>query len=157
MIQSAFTNAYTRQIGAQNQGIGTITQGVKDAGTLAMGITGFAGGLGEGAAAEAAKHTLAGRVGGIGGNIMLATIEEKRGTNKASQMFSAQMFSAQDVGKAISSKLGDNPINRTAKKQLSTVFEMLQKTKTEQMLKTSIGDISPESDLGKRIKEELDK
>lgn len=152
MIQSAFTNAYTRQVGAQNQGIGTITQGVKDAGTLAMGITGFAGGLGEGAAAEAAKHSLAGRVGGIGGNIMLATIEEKRGTNEASQMFSTQ-----DVGKAISSKLGDNPINRTAKKQLSTVFEMLQKSKTEQMLKTSIGDISPESDLGKRIKEELNK
>lgn len=151
MIQSAFTNAYTRQVGAQNQGIGTITQGVKDAGTLAMGITGFAGGLGEGAAAEAAKHSLAGRVGGIGGNIMLATIEEKRGTNAASQMFSAQ-----DVGKAISSKLGDNPINRTAKKQL-TVFEMLQKSQTEQMLKTSIGDISPDSDLGKRIKEELDK
>ena len=152
MIQSAFTNAYTRQIGAQNQGIGTITQGVKDAGTLAMGITGFAGGLGEGAAAEAAKHTLAGRVGGIGGNIMLATIEEKRGTNEASQMFSAQ-----DVGKAISSKLGDNPINRTAKEQLSTVFETLQKSHDEQMLKTSIGDISPESDLGKRIKEELNK
>lgn len=152
MIQSAFTNAYTRQVGAQNQGIGTITQGVKDAGTLAMGITGFAGGLGEGAAAEAAKHSLAGRVGGIGGNIMLATIEEKRGTNAASQMFSAQY-----VGNAISSKLGDNPINRTAKKQLSTVFEMLQKSQTEQMLKTSIGDISPESDLGKRIKEELEK
>ena len=152
MIQSAFTNAYTRQIGAQNQGIGTITQGVKDAGTLAMGITGFAGGLGEGAAAEAAKHTLAGRVGGIGGNIMLATIEEKRGTNEASQMFSAQ-----DVGKAISSKLGDNPINRTAKEQLSTVFETLQKSHDEEMLKTSIGDISPESDLGKRIKEELNK
>ena len=152
MIQSAFTNAYTRQIGSQNQGIGTITQGAKDVGTLAIGIAGFAGGLGEGAAAEAAKHTLAGRVGGIGGNIMLATIEEKRGTNEASQMFSAQ-----DVGKAISSKLGENPINRTAKKQLSTVFEMLQKTQTEQMLKTSIGDISPESDLGKRIKEELNK
>ena len=152
MIQSAFTNAYTRQIGAQNQGIGTITQGAKDVGTLAMGIAGFAGGLGEGAAAEAAKHTLAGRVGGIGGNIMLATIEEKRGTNEASQMFSAQ-----DVGKAISSKLGDNPINRTAKKQLSTVFEMLQKSQTEQMLKTSIGDISADSDLGKRIKEELNK
>lgn len=152
MIQSAFTNAYTRQVGAQNQGIGTITQGVKDAGTLAMGITGFAGGLGEGAVAEAAKHSLAGRVGGIGGNIMLATIEEKRGTNKASQMFSAE-----DVGKAISSKLGDNPINRTAKKQLSTVFEMLQKSQTEQMFKTSIGDIPADSDLGKRIKEELSK
>lgn len=118
MIQSAFTNAYTRQVGAQNQGIGTITQGAKDVGTLAMGITGFAGGLGEGAAAEAAKHTLAGRVGGIGGNIMLATIEEKRGTRQMA------------MGEA---------------KTVSEVYH------------TSIGDIPADIDLGKRIKEELNK
>ena len=78
MIQHAFTGAYTSQVSAQSQGINTITSGIKDAATLVAGVLGFSGALGSGALAKGAEHALAGRVGGVGGNIMLATMQQKK-------------------------------------------------------------------------------
>ena len=161
MIQHAFSSAYTNQVQAQNQGINTITGGIKDAATLIAGVAGFSGALGNGALAKGAKHALAGRVGGVGGNIMLATMQEKTDTAKANQ--ENKMFTAEEVGSTIKAQLGDNPINRAAVKQLGTVFETLQKAKEEQIInkkgniESSIGDIDPNSELGKKIIQNLDK
>ena len=155
-LSNAFKGAYTNQVSQQNQGISTITNGVKDLATAAVGIAGFAGALGSGAAATAAKHTLAGRIGGVGGNIMLSTLQEKKDTVNAKQQ-NAQLFSAEDITNTISSQLGGNPINNNAVKKLSTVFETLQAAKSQKLIneqgkyKTSIGDIDPNSELGKRI------
>ncbi len=155
-ISNAFKSAYTNQVAQQNQGINTITSGVKDLATAAIGAAGFAGALGSGAAATAAKHTLAGRIGGVGGNIMLSTLQEKKDTANAKQQ-NAQLFSAEDITNTISSQLGGNPINNNAVKQLSTVFETLQAAKSQKLInkqgkyQTSIGDIDPNSELGKRI------
>ena len=80
MISSAFKGAYQNQVNQQMQGINTITGGIKDAGTAFLGILGFSGALGNGVVAEASKNALANRVGGVGGNIMLATLEEKKQT-----------------------------------------------------------------------------
>ena len=155
-ISNAFKSAYTNQVAQQNQGINTITSGVKDLATAAIGAAGFAGALGSGAAATAAKHTLAGRIGGVGGNIMLSTLQEKKDTANAKQQ-NAQLFSVEDITNTISSQLGGNPINNNAVKQLSTVFETLQAAKSQKLInkqgkyQTSIGDIDPNSELGKRI------
>ena len=97
MIQNAFKGAYTSQISAQNQGINTISSGVKDAATLVAGALGFGGALGEGALAKGAEHTLAGRVGGVGGNIMLATLQQKKDSAQAKENTN-KLFTSQEVG-----------------------------------------------------------
>lgn len=162
MIQHSFTSAYTNQVQAQNQGINTITGGIKDAATLIAGVAGFAGGLGDGALAKGAEHALAGRVGGVGGNIMLATLQEKKATAQVNQE-RKNLFTAEEVGSTIKAQLGDNPINNAAMKSLGTVFETLTKAKQEQIInkkgniESSMGDIDPNSELGKKIISNLDK
>lgn len=125
MIQHAFSSAYTNQVAQQNQVVNTAWSGAKDAATLIAGGLGFSGALGEGVVAQGAKHSLAGRVGGIGGNIMLATMEEKKKTQKANEM------KANFLNKLTEGKLADNPINNAAIAELKTVAEQLLKPKKD--------------------------
>ena len=93
---------------------------------------------------------------------MLATMQEKKDTAQVNQE-RKNLFTAEEVGSTIKAQLGDNPINRAAVKQLGTVFETLQKAKEEQIInkkgniESSIGDIDPNSELGKKIIQNLDK
>ena len=154
-ISSAFKSAYTNEVNQQNQGLNTITSGVKDLATVVAGAVGFSGGLGNGIVSQASKHALAGRVGGIGGNIMLMALQEKKDTAKANKE-AEQVFSREEVESEINSLKG-NPINNPAGKQLNTVFETLQMAKQEELinkkgnLETSFGDVDPNSELGKKI------
>ena len=162
MIQHAFTSAYTNEVGSQLKTFDTGLTGVKDAATLAAGILGFSGALGSGAIAKGAEHALAGRVGGIGGNIMLATLQQKADTAKIKKE-TKNLLTAEEVGQTIESQLGDNPINRAAKKSLGTVFETLVKAKEQEIInkkgqiESSLGEIDPNSELGKKIISQLDK
>ena len=162
MIQHAFTGAYTSEISSKNQGINTLASSAKDVGVLALGAMGFSGDLGTGAIAQGAKHALAGRVGGIGGNIMLATMKQKKDSAQVNQA-TKSMFTAEEVGNTIQAQLGDNPINRSAIKKLNTVFDTLISAKEEGMInkkgqiESSIGEIDPNSELGKKILSNLDK
>lgn len=159
-ISNAFKNAYTNQVSQQNQGINTITTGVKDLATAITAVAGFSGALGNGALAQGAKHALAGRVGGVGGNIMLSTMQEKTQTAKANEE-RGKLFTSDEVSKTINSTLGGNPINNSAIKQLCTVFETLQRAKEQNLLNkkgtidSSIGEIDPNSELGKKILEQM--
>ena len=162
MIQNAFKSAYTGQVGAQMQTINTGIGAVKDAVTVAAGVLGFSGALGQGVVAKGAEHALAGRVGGIGGNIMLMSLQQKKETAQAKKD-TKDFFTAEEVGQTIESQLGDNPINRAAKKSLCTVFETLVKAKEQQIInkqgqiESSLGEIDPNSELGKKIISQLDK
>lgn len=169
MISNAFKGAYTNQVAQQNQGISTISAGVKSAAVLVAGIAGFAGALGSGAMAQGAQHALANRIGGIGGNIMLSTMNQKVYTARQNRNANAiaegkePTFTASQIGQTIQSQLGDNPINRSAVKQLSTVFETLASATEEGTInkkgniESSIGDIDPNSELGKKVLKELEK
>jgi len=156
MIQHAFTGAYTNEVSARNQGINTITSGAKDLATTALGIAGFSGVLGTGPAAAASKYALAGRIGGVGGAIMLATMQEKAMSAEKKEQ-TKQLFTSEEVGETIKSQLGDNPINRAALKSLNTVFDTLAQAKEEKILnkkgkiESSLGEIDPNSELGKKI------
>lgn len=160
MIQHAFTGAYTNRVSQQNQAINTISQGVKDAATMGIGVAGFAGELGEGVLATGAEHALAGRVGGVGGNIMLATLQEKKASAIANQT-TKEMFSKEEIASTIESQLGDNPINRAAVKRLGTVFETLTAAKESKilnkkgMIESPLGDIDPNSEFGQRILKQM--
>lgn len=124
MISSAFKSAEVNKVSQQNQTINTITGGIKDAATAIAGAAGFAGGLGTGAVAQAAKYNLAGKIGGIGGAIMLSTMDDKVESAKISK---EQSWNINEVKAMTSDVLGDNPINRNAMKQLDTVFNMLSR------------------------------
>lgn len=152
MISNAFKSAYTNKVNAQAQNIDTTLTGIKSMGSLALGVAGFAGGLGTGAVAKAAKYNLANKVGGVGGAIMLSTMKEKQ--DSAQQQ---KDFTREEVEQTIGSTLGTNPIHNAAKKQLSTVFDKLLQAKEsgimnkEGNIESSIGDIDPNSELGKKV------
>lgn len=76
MISSAFKSAEVNKVNQQNQTIGTVTSGVKDLATAIGGVAGFMSGA-TGAIAKAAKYNFAGKIGGVGGAIMLSTMQEK--------------------------------------------------------------------------------
>lgn len=155
MISSAFKSAALEETRAKQNVVGTATAGVKDLATGIVGALGFAG-VGGDAFSTAAQHALAGRVGGIGGNLMLASMEEKIADAKEYDLMRQGSFTREEVGSTIKSQLGDNPINRAAIKQLDTVFNTLQRAKEENIIKdsqikSSIGDIDPNSELGKKV------
>ena len=152
MISSAFKSAYVNQVNQQNQGINTIASGVKDLGTAITGILGFSGALGSGTLAKAAKFGLANKIGGVGGALMVATMDEKT-QPKGTPVTQENVLGA----------LGDNPINNTARKQLTTVFEQLNLAKEQNLMTkegkiaSPMGDVDPNSNLGKKILEQLNR
>ncbi len=162
MISNSFKGAYQNEVAQQNQGIQNVTGGVKSALVSALGIAGFSGVLGDGAFAQGAEHAFAGRVGGIGGNIMLAALKQKTDSIKENKN-TERLFTGREVSETIKSQLGDNPINRPAVKTLRTVFETLANAQQEGTInkkgniESSIGDIDPNSELGKKIVKELGK
>ncbi len=97
-ISSAFKGAYKEEVSQRNKGIGTVSEGIKSTGTAIVGALGFTGALGTGALAEGAKHALAGKVGGVGGNIMLATLNEKTQASQNAKE-SISIFKEEDTEK----------------------------------------------------------
>lgn len=157
MISNAFKGAYQNEVTQRNQGISTITSGVKDLGTAVLGALGFSGALGTGATSDVFKHTLANRIGGVGGNLMLASMDEKVSDAKQLDAMKQGSFTREEVGSTIKAQLGDNPINRAAIKQLNTVFDTLQMAKEQNIINkegnivTNFGEVDPNSDLGKKL------
>ena len=151
MIQSAFKSAYTNEVSAQNQGINNITKGVKALGTaVAMGA-----GIATGGLPQAIKYF--GKVTGLGGFLMQDKVQEKKESAEGQKMFSEE-----EVQETIASSLGNNPINRSAIKTLSTVFEKLTDAKESGIInkkgkiKTSIGEFDAYSPIGVKIAGGLD-
>lgn len=96
MISSAFKSANINQTNQMTQGINTITSGVKDAAVLVAGALSFSGiAGGESLLNDALQHTFAGKVGGIGGNIMLMSMQEKRELKKEETKTPAEFFETQ--------------------------------------------------------------
>lgn len=132
----AFKEAYINEVNQQNQGISNITQGVKSAVTLALGMTGFSGGLGDGIVAEGAKHALAGRIGGIGGNVMLAAMQQKTESNSRRSIYDIEDTEA--VNKAFDASVAENPSNIKA---YETVWNKLTKAREQRRVSNAEQDI----------------
>lgn len=141
MLSNAFKSAETSRVAAQTQGINTITSGIKDAGIAVMGAMGFGGALGSGAVAKGAKHALAGRIGGIGGNIMLATMEEKIQSNSRQSIYDIQDTEA--VNKAfdiaVASNIGNIKAFETVWEKLSKAREQREVQNAEQEIMKNLG------------------
>lgn len=158
MISSAFKSAAQNAANQQTQFANNISGGVRDTITGIAGIAGLST-LGTGSAISSAMaHTFAGRVGGIGGNIMLANLQERTDLIKTQKQQASSLAEGLNLASGlVSQTLGDNPINRSANKQLSTVFEKLgasinQGTVDKQgMIDTSLGKVDINSPLGKKI------
>lgn len=135
MLSNAFKSAETSRVAAQTQGINTITSGIKDAGVAVLGGLGFGGKL-PGPVAKGAKHALAGRIGGIGGNIMLATMEEKIQSNSRQSIYDIQDTEA--VNKAFDTAVASNMGNIKA---FETVWEKLSKAREQREVQNAEQEI----------------
>lgn len=134
MISNAFKSAYTNEVNAQAQGINTISTGVKSAATAIAGGLAFGGALGTGTVAKAAKFGLANQVGGVGGSIMLASMESKTMSNQAGILASSQESLESAFDKMASEYKDAEDIA-----QLSTVWDTItrarEKSKQQEMIK----------------------
>lgn len=154
MISNAFKGAYTNEVSQQNQSISNVASGVKAVGGAVLATLGFTGGAGK------VIKDFAKKVGGLGGGAMQAVLDEKK-TSAETKEEAQKLFTSEEVASTIESQLGDNPINRSAKKQLNTVFETLQMAKEEKLmnekgqLETDLGPVDPNSELGKQILTQL--
>lgn len=154
MISNAFKGAYTNEVSQQNQSMSNIASGVKAIGGTALATLGFTGGAGK------VIKDFASKVGGLGGGAMQAVLDEKK-TSAETKEEAQKLFTSEEVASTIESQLGNNPINRAAKKQLNTVFETLQMAKEEKLmnkkgqLETDLGPVDPNSELGKQILNQL--
>lgn len=154
MISNAFKGAYTNEVSQQNQTISNVSSGIKAVGGAALATLGFTGGTGK------VIKDLAKKVGGLGGGAMQAVLDEKK-TSAETKEEAQKLFTSEEVASTIESQLGDNPINRAAKKQLNTVFETLQMAKEEKIInkkgqiETDLGPVDPNSELGKQILSQL--
>lgn len=162
MISSAFKSAYVNQIEQQNKGINTISSGVKTAATATLGIAGYAGALGEGV--QDKMQGIGQRIFGLGGAFVSAMTNEKEGTVTKAQAAEAIVDKDYKLGvEDINSQLSGNPINNAAIKKLNTVFEKLTEFREQGILnkkgniESSIGEIDPSSELGKKILQEDNK
>ena len=144
-ISSAFKSAATQKVAQENQFVGNIGSAVTSAAGAAFAMGSEKGIMG-----------MAGRISGIGGNAMASTMKEKVDTAKI-QAEKKTVFSGDEIKSTISTTLEGNPINRSALKQLGTVFETLERAKENKtinekgMLETSFGDVDPTSKLGQQI------
>lgn len=145
-ISNAFKGAYTNEVSQRNQTINTVSSGVKELALLGLGIANVASG-----GALAGKMTqFVGR--SLGGGAVMSLINQKAKSAKENQE-TKEMLSKEDIA----GMLGDNPINRSAKKQLSTVFDKLAEFKQEGLInkkgqiESSLGEIDPKSELGQKI------
>lgn len=146
MLSNAFKGAYTNQVTQKTQGVSAMSQGVKDVATVAAGAAGFLGALGTGAIAKGAQHALAGRIGGVGGNIMLASIQAKKDTTSFNKSNNFNMTPEQmDIESG------------NYNKQVQTAFETLQSSQQSDIMnrkgniQSSLGEIDPNSELGKKV------
>ena len=155
MISNAFKGAYTNEVSQHAQSQSNIAGGVKAIGGAILTAMGFtSGGIGKGLQGAIAK------AGGLGGAVMNAQIDEKKVSAETKEE-AQKLFTSEEVASTIESQLGDNPINRSAKKKLNTVFETLQMAKEEKLLnkngqiETDLGPVDPNSELGKQILTQL--
>ena len=151
MISNAFKSAYTNQVSQQNQGINTITAGIKDAGTAIAGVMGFAGALGSGALATASKHALAGRIGGVGGNLMVSTMQQKATTAKLEQ-YQNSIFNEADNAKvdATFDKVAGSMQGATASefKALDTVWSKIENARQLAKMESRVNEAYKEVQSG---------
>ena len=155
MISNAFKGAYTNEVSQKNTTMSNAASGVKAIAKVALAALGFTGGGG----LSGGLKTIA-KAGGIGGGSMQAVVDEKK-TAAATKEEAQKLFTSEEVASTIESQLGDNPINRSAKKKLNTVFETLRMAKEEKIInkkgqiETNLGNVDPNSEFGKQILEGL--
>lgn len=134
-IQHGFKSAYAGAEQAKLQGIGTITEGVKD--TLTT-LGGALAGFGMGAAIKGGSgalstfgtsmpgqmlfQSMAGKLGGVGGHVMAAQMREKLHSAMDQKSKAATIKS---FGAKVQEAQGDNPIYRAANLQYTTVYEKM--------------------------------
>lgn len=154
MISNSFKSAYGGFASGFSQWTGNLAKGTTAPVNAVASIFGFASGVSALRKGLANSHEKA----KTGESAVQETVDEK-----AKAIIAQNTFSRDEVIKTINSTLGNNPINRYAQNQLETVFGKLLRAKEEGIMnkkgqiQTNMGDIDPNSELGKQIISNLDK
>ena len=133
MISNAFKSAYMNEQSAINETGNNVANAVKGAGTLIAGIAAFTGALGDGTVATAAKHNLAGKIGGIGGNIMLASIDEKRAVAQSQQIQNLAKLSEEELDARFEPIAKGVEPNSLEERVVDTVWNKIQKERAKNL------------------------
>lgn len=144
MISSAFKSAYQNEFNQQSQMLNTINTGIKDLGTAMVGMLGFNGTLGSGTMAKAAKLGLANKIGGIGGALMVATMDEK------TQPQESPLLSASDKEvQGAFDKMAAGAKTTADFESLTTVWEQISKARQKKREQDMLSQV--ESNLGGNV------
>ena len=132
-IQHNFKQAYTNKVSQQNQGINTITQGVKSTAIAVGGVAvGASMAMGAGSVGKMVFQNMAGKIGGIGGDLMAQSMQEKLDSAVSAEQ-NKQSIEADTVSR-MTSELGGNPINNPAIKQINTVYDTILQERQNKIL-----------------------
>ena len=141
MISNAFKSAYMNEQSAINETGNNVANAVKGAGTLIAGIAAFTGALGDGTVATAAKHNLAGKIGGIGGNIMLASIDEKRAVAQSQQIQNLAKLSEEELDARFEPIAKGAEANSLEEQVVDTVWNKIQKERAKNLEKNLVNKL----------------
>ena len=141
MISNAFKSAYMQKENAFNAFGRDVGEATKNAFTVVAGAAGALGAFGDGAVASATKHNLAGKIGGIGGNIMLAYLDEKKdvSSNKAIQDLSK--LSDEELDARFEKIASGTEAGSLEEKVVDTVWNKIEKERSRRMEEKVLKDL----------------
>lgn len=119
-----------------NKTFGNVSGAILDSAAVVTAALGFSGALGEGATGQALGHAAAGRIGGIGGNLMLATMNEKVRTQQdvSDKKFLANA-SDEELESAFDSMVKEgNENDRLRESALDTVWDILSREREKKKI-----------------------
>ena len=146
MISNSFKSTYSGFASGFSQWTGNLARGTNAPVTAIASIFSLFAGAGAAKKGVSSIATTAGEAA-----------VEKALNDKTNAITAQNSFSREEVQNTIESTLGKNPINNYAKNQLGTVFDKLLEAKQAGIINkkgnisTSMGEIDPNSELGKKI------
>lgn len=170
MISSAFKSAAQNEAAQQTQFASNISSGIKDVATTVAAIAGLKM-PDQSLFKNASQAVFANQIGGVGGNIMLASLQERKEAIKAAkkqqELLEKKRKQDQDImakgialtAGLVANTLSQNPINRSGLKATMTVFEKLAGAYNAGVvdkqgnIETSMGKVNINTPLGQKILE----
>lgn len=114
-----------------NKTFGNVSSAILDSAAVVTAALGFSGALGEGVTGQALGHAAAGRIGGIGGHLMLATMNQKV---KSSQDFKSDSqflneASDEELDYGLGKVYNEGKDDKVKMEALSTVADILMRSR----------------------------
>ena len=126
MISNAFKGAYTERVQAENKVAGNIQRGIRDAASIAtIAALGFTGAISDEAILKGVSRMGASRLGGIGGNAVMAALGEKKETAQVRKDDTRLLNADEEELDKIFTELSNQSTSEEMDTAIDTVWEKL--------------------------------